>query len=197
MCIRDRHNYDREISVPSFTNAVDFEDKVRNEGDVNVPNAFEEESEEEKEDFKIKKSDAIILASKIENEFSSLEVYIFEEETSNLYVHHDILLSAFPLCLEWLPVDPASFGEDHLNKGNFVLVGSFLPEIEIWDIDVVDAIEPFHCLGGEAESGFQESKKKKVKNFKGKKNFKPGSHTDAVLSINLNTFRKYATFYLF
>jgi len=35
-----------------------------------------------------------------------LEIYIYEEELNNLYVHHDVMLSAFPLCMEWLPVIP-------------------------------------------------------------------------------------------
>lgn len=61
-------------------------------------------SDEDKEDFQIKPTDALIVAAKIENEYSSLEVYIYEEDKANLYVHHEIQLSAFPLALEWLPI---------------------------------------------------------------------------------------------
>lgn len=35
-------------------------------------------SEEEKEDYKIKNTDALIISAKIEKEFSSLEVYVYE-----------------------------------------------------------------------------------------------------------------------
>jgi len=31
-------------------------------------------------------------------------------------------------------------------------LGTFLPEIEIWDLDTIDAIEPYSTLGGEKES---------------------------------------------
>ena len=31
--------------------------------------------------------------------------------------------------------------------GNFAVIGSFLPEIEIWDLDVLDVLEPIMVLG--------------------------------------------------
>lgn len=50
-------------------------------------------------------------------------------------------------------------------KGNYVIVGTFLPEIEIWNLDVVNSIEPVMILGGEQEPTKKsiKSKKKKVK----------------------------------
>jgi len=59
----------------------------------------------------------LIVAAKIEDEFSSLEVYIYEGLKCNLYVHHEITLSAFPLCLEWLPIEFNSYTEDKCTKG--------------------------------------------------------------------------------
>lgn len=61
-----------------------------------------EDSDNEKEDLEIRPSDNILIAGKIESEFASVEVYIFEEENQNLYVHHDFILSSFPVCMEWL-----------------------------------------------------------------------------------------------
>lgn len=57
----------------------------------------------------IRTSDALIVAAKIEKEFSSLEVYVYEQEKNCLFVHHEITLSAFPLALEWLPLNPTTF----------------------------------------------------------------------------------------
>jgi len=51
------------------------------------------------------------------NEFSSLEIYIYADKKNNLFVHHDITLSAFPLAIEWLPINPASLLEQTSKKG--------------------------------------------------------------------------------
>jgi periodic tryptophan protein 1 len=99
-----------------------------------------EDSEEEKEDYTIRKTDALIVAATAEDEHSNLEVYIYDHKTSDLYVHHEILLSSYPLCLEWLPMFRGA-------RSNMVLVGSFLPEIELWDLNKEDC-EPVHVLGG-------------------------------------------------
>jgi len=76
------------------------------------PDGFDEISDEEKEDYTIKKSDAIIVGAKIQGDYSTLEVYVYEEEKCNLYVHHEIVLSAFPLCMEFLPIDPFNYTTD-------------------------------------------------------------------------------------
>eukprot|EP01015_Nassula_variabilis_P015581 TRINITY_DN2328_c0_g1_i4.p1 TRINITY_DN2328_c0_g1~~TRINITY_DN2328_c0_g1_i4.p1 ORF type:complete len:313 (-),score=62.95 TRINITY_DN2328_c0_g1_i4:132-1070(-) len=58
-------------------------------------------------------------------------------------------------------------------------------EIELWDLDLIDALEPKVTLGGsEQKAG------KKVKKFKQKKQLATDSHTDAVISLSLNPFRK-------
>ena len=82
-----------------------MEDDAEAEGKPlkHYPSDFSEDSEEEKEDFTIRKSDGIIVAATAENDFSNLEVYIYEQATSTLYVHHEIMLSAYPLCIEWIP----------------------------------------------------------------------------------------------
>lgn len=67
----------------------------------NYPDALED-SEEEKEDYTIRKSDALIVAATAENDHSNLEVYLYDHKTSDLYVHHEIILSSYPLCMEWL-----------------------------------------------------------------------------------------------
>ena len=36
-----------------------------------------------------------------------------------------------------------------MNKGNFLIVGSFLPEIEIWNLDILNKLEPAVILGEE------------------------------------------------
>ena len=57
-----------------------------------------------------------MILKNIKIEFSTLEVFIYEELKCNLYVHHEITLSAFPLCLEWLPIEFSSYNEIQLQK---------------------------------------------------------------------------------
>ncbi len=72
-------------------------------------------------------------------------------------------------------------------------VGSISPAIEIWDLDVLDAVEPLVTLGGEApaasaadgsasEGAAIKKKKKKSKVLNKHEAMKrPGSHTSASL----------------
>ncbi len=109
-------------------------------------------------------------------------MYVYEQELNNLFVHHEIMMSAFPLDIQWLRVSLGSISSGSPAKGNYAIVGSFLPEIEIWNLDLTEAIQPDVLLGGEAEP----SRKKPKKFTNQQKKFKPGSHTDAVTSLSLN-----------
>ncbi|KAJ1307800.1 hypothetical protein OPQ81_001883 [Rhizoctonia solani] len=72
----------------------------------------EDDEEAEREELKVLPADNMIVTAKTEDEISHLEVYIYNDDDENLYVHHDILLPSFPLCLEWLdfPPPPAATG---------------------------------------------------------------------------------------
>lgn len=89
-------------SVSSFGDE-DEQDKGKKKKNTwdNYPEVLED-SEEEKEDYTIRKSDALIVAATAENDHSNLEVYIYDHKSSDLYVHHEIILSSYPLCMEWL-----------------------------------------------------------------------------------------------
>ena len=66
------------------------------------------------------------------------------------------------MAIEWLDFDPGDS-----DKGNFAAIGSMLHTIDIWDLDVVDTLEPAFTLG--------PAKKKKGL-----------GHRDAVLSLAWN-----------
>merc|ERR1712238_99448 len=51
------------------------------------------------EDTNIRSDDALIVIAKAEEDFASLEIHVYEEKSGNLYVHHDLPLPTYPLCL--------------------------------------------------------------------------------------------------
>jgi periodic tryptophan protein 1 len=125
-----------------------------------------------------------------------LEVHVYDRKTGNLYVHHDIPLPAFPLCLAHGRVSSGS------TSGNFCAVGTFGPGIEVWNLDVLNALEPSCILGGEDTSAADEvmklqmmrggggspgapSKPRSSKTHR-KGGLRPGSHTDAVMALSWN-----------
>lgn len=124
-------------------------------------------------------------------DFAALEVHVYEPETGNLFVHHDIPLPAFPLALAHGDISP--YG----TAGNFCAVGTFTPGIEIWNLDVLNALEPSCILGGEDTSMADEIMRHNIINTSANKqkqkmipprasSLKVGSHTDAVMSLSWN-----------
>lgn len=131
-------------NMPIFTSELAHlkEKELGQEGDEemedNYPSEFSDSSDD-KEDYTIRKSDSLIVAATAENDHSNLEVYIYDHKTGDLYVHHEIILSSYPLCIEWL-------SNWQGQNTNHVIVGTFLPEIEIWNLDS-ESCEPTAVLG--------------------------------------------------
>lgn len=142
----------------------------------------QDEDQEEREELQILTTDNLVLATKVEEQLAQLEVYVYEDDADNLYVHHDFMLPDIPLCVEWLniPVNKPSVEKD--SAANFVAVGTMEPDIEIWDLDVVDSMYPNAILG---QGGNPEEKAKKRKKKKAKK-INDEYHIDAVLSLAAN-----------
>lgn len=125
----------------------------------------EDEKDEEREELEVLPTDNLLVIGKTEDEVSQLEAYLYSNSSNNsqnsesnertFYVHHDLMLPSFPLCLEWLDYTPASFeGAADQNQsreggeiGSFIAVGTMDPEIEIWDMDTVEGLFPSTILG--------------------------------------------------
>ena len=124
-----------------------------NKDDPNIVIGEDEELDSEVEDYEIGDTDLVILGARSDEQLSSLEAFVYEEPQDNLYPHHDIPLPVFPLCVEWLNFRPSGGG-----RGNFAAVGTFAPYIELWDLDILDALEPIAILGGAAAAAAEDDK---------------------------------------
>lgn len=146
-----------------------------------------EDGDEEREELQIISTDNLLVAAKVEDEVAHLEIYVYEDEADNLYVHHDIMLPAIPLCVEWIDLRVGQTSLDTNAKGSYVAVGTFDPDIEIWDLDTIDCMYPNAILGqGGGDSKSQNEPETKKKTRKKSKKVNDDYHVDAVLSLAAN-----------
>ncbi|CAH2099508.1 unnamed protein product [Euphydryas editha] len=161
----DFENYDQEESsdpvgigtIATLPNLGDLSEniQIRTEG-----------PDSDEEDDIIKPNDNLLLVGHVETDASVLEVYIFNKEEGSFYVHHDIILPWFPLCIEWLSHDPSD-----PQPGNLCALGGMDPVIQVWDLDIENCLEPAFKLGR------KPNKKKKTKRI---------GHKEAVLDLSWN-----------
>lgn len=178
----------------------------------NAEDEEEDDNDEENDDLEAKPFDSFIAVANTEDEFSSLEIHCYNEQEGSLYVHHDIQLPSFPLALAWSDYAGNAAGNLYIQTGqwngsndayvgSYCAVGSFDPNIEIWNLDVLDPLEPTLILKGAKV----EKKKKTKKNKKNKSSSSsttttvvnddeisggnvrnPDGHTDAVMGLGWN-----------
>lgn len=175
---------DDEPSGSLFSNIKSLAYHTDNKDDpyLTLPENGDMSDDEEREELQILATDSVVLAARIEDEVAHLEVYVYEDDADNLYVHHDVMLPAIPLCVEWVGTRPGKTGEE---GGNFAAVGTMDPEIELWDLDVVDCMYPNAVLGQNShslEAMELVTKKKKKKSKKANDAY----HVDSVLSLAAN-----------
>lgn len=157
---------------------------------------MQDPEEDERQELEILPTDNLLVAAKTEDEISQLEIYVYDENEENLYVHHDLMLPSFPLCLEWLDYPPVSDSSSRSETaptnafGNYVAVGTLDPEIEIWSLDTIDAMYPTTVLGRPDKTkahvpvalGTGKKKRKKTK----ERAKDDTCHVDAVLGLSWN-----------
>lgn len=171
----------------------------------------ENEQVEEKEELQVYPTDNMVLATRTEDDVSYLDVYVYDDgagfhsnevpqeqgdefdpdvakglvRDSSLYVHHDLMLPAFPLCVEWINYRPGS--NDNESVANFAAIGTFDPQIEIWNLDSIEKAFPDMILGEPTDNSIASLQSQKKKNKK-KSNSQhiTTHHTDAVLSMAHN-----------
>jgi len=132
-----------------------------NADDPNITINEDDDLDSEIDDYEINSTDLVLLGARSDEQLSNLEVYVYEEPVDNLYPHHDIPLPVFPLCVAWFDFHPAaaegSSSSMSRPRGNYAAVGTFAPYIEVWDLDVLDALEPVCIVGAEAAAAMADS----------------------------------------
>ncbi|KAF9007566.1 WD40-repeat-containing domain protein [Cyathus striatus] len=188
-------DYDEEDDTPvatgPFSNIKGLTYYRDNEEDPYIT-LKDDEEDAEREELEILPTDSLLVTAKTEDEISQLEIFVYDESQENLYVHHDLMLPNFPLCLEWLDFPPASSIKTRFR--NYIAVGTLDPEIEIWSLDVLEAMYPTTILGRPDETkahvpmplGTGKKKKKKTKH----REMQKGYHVDAVLSLSWNRHQR-------
>jgi periodic tryptophan protein 1 len=146
------------------------------------PYLVKDEADSDEDDMLISPNDNLIVIGKVHGDYFSLEVWVNNAADGSLYCHHDAILSTCPLVVEWVGYDP---GEQNAEVANLVAVGSMMPDIELWDLDVVNTLEPAFVLKGE-----RPPKKKKAAARAAKKVKHSPGHTDAVLGLSWNRNRR-------
>ncbi|KAJ8519064.1 hypothetical protein ONZ45_g3969 [Pleurotus djamor] len=193
----DEYDDDASTSNPGlFSNIKGLTYYKDNEEDPYIT-MKEDPEEDERQELEVYPTDNLLVVAKTEDEVSQLEIYVYDDSQDNLYVHHDLMLPNFPLCLEWLDFPPApissqapSPSNDVRQMGNYIAVGTLDPEIEIWSLDVVDPMYPDSILGRPDKTaahvpvplGTGKKKKKKTKS----RQISSAYHVDAVLSLSWN-----------
>jgi periodic tryptophan protein 1 len=156
-------------------------------------NTTQDAEDDERSELEVLPTDNLLVAAKTEDDVSQLEIYVYDESQDNLYVHHDLMLPNFPLCLEWLDFPPTSseMQTDTRPKfGNYIAVGTLDPEIEIWSLDVMESMYPDMILGRPDKTaahvpvpaGTGKKKRKKTKHRPSSDSY----HVDAVLGLSWN-----------
>lgn len=188
---------EKGATAGAFSNIRGLAVYQSNEDDpyITVKDDAEGDDEDERQDLEIYPSDNLIIAAKTEDDVSQLEAYLYAAADSNLYVHHDLMLPSFPLCLEWLDYTPARSADSTADQnsagqtGNFIAVGTMDPEIEVWSMDVVDGMYPDAILGRKAVTnefnvplGTGKKKRKQTKARVANDEY----HVDAVLGLSWN-----------
>lgn len=151
----------------------------------------DEDDDSDVDDTNLRPDDALIIVAKTEEDFASIEILCYEEMTGNVYVHHDIPLPAYPLCLAHGTINNDG------GAGSYIAVGTFEPGIEVWNADILNPLEPTVVLGGEdtsrSDARWAKSlggKSKGKPNMNQRSSLKNGSHTDAVMALSWNSVHR-------
>lgn len=133
----DDYDAEDQNDQSHYFSVIDADMKLAQEKDDYMN---DEVSDSEDEDYyDIRDNDVLFVAANVEEDACTVEVYLHDTFDGGMYVHHDFLISSYPLSLEYIP----SIGSSH----SLLAIGAFDPKIDLWELAVHDPIEPVAQLG--------------------------------------------------
>ncbi|KAH0571463.1 WD40 repeat protein [Spironucleus salmonicida] len=149
---------------------IDVNEESSSENHQQFQNCAEQfdDSDSDMDGFEYTKNDNVFVTCR-SAELGYVDVMVFNRR-GDFFLHHNYQLHYLPLSSV-----PVGFNPYTKETGNFVAISGTTNEIELFDLDVLDSIQPDLVLGGN----------KVVKNKKGKRVElqRPGSHNGSVLSL--------------
>ncbi|GHJ87398.1 hypothetical protein NliqN6_3800 [Naganishia liquefaciens] len=187
--------YDEEESrgaaMGAFSNIKGLSMYQDNNDDPYITLKDDADEEEERANLEILPTDSIILTAQTSDDLSSLNYHVYDEDNENLFVHHDHLLPAFPLCVEWLDFPSGGPSRpDGKTHGNYIAVGTMDPSIEIFDMDVLEGVYPEAILGPAAGADMVPKAKGTGKKKKRMLQTSPDHHVASVTSLSWTPFHR-------
>lgn len=146
------------------------EDPLLQMGRESVLQGVESDDDSELDDITFRETDLVFVCGR-SGEEPSLELYVYDDPKSNIYLHHDAPLISPPVSTAWLTDGSASM----------CAVSSLKPFVEIWNLDDMNSADPILLLGGCVAS--ENNARKTIKAHM----LKPESHRDAVCCVRWNT----------
>ena len=162
------NKYDIETSLSSFAqtservgDGYDMEDQA-----VSDDEDIEDESGEdfplqgavdptELDDLVLRKDDCLVVVGRVaQDDWFCVDVNVVEAGESTPYVHHDYVIPSFPLDMEWIGFGVGTADQEEASADgppSFLAVATFDVGVEVWNVDVIDAVEPAYQLGGQID----------------------------------------------
>lgn len=189
----------KKYNLENYDDDYDIDDPFSNILPIITNNSFSDSEDddylkhtnedelEEKEELKIYPNDSLIISTRSEDDFNYLDIYVYDQgeefEKTNetflrppsLYIHHDILLPEFPLCCEYINLKKVQDETNTNETFNYAAIGTFNPEIELWNLDYLNKSTPDLVLGDN-----------KIKKKKKSSKHVTTHHVDSVLSLSHN-----------
>ncbi|SCM26919.1 periodic tryptophan protein 1, putative [Plasmodium berghei] len=153
---KDQKCYSKKKQI--YSDEESSEDKKIISEDLIISNTKKYIYEDE---LNIEKTDSIILNGKIYNDVGTLELHLFNYDQYIFNIYDDTIIDNYPLCMDII-------NSSYYKNTNLVAIGTLNKDIGLWDINLMDSLEPV-CYLGNHDSNYENVYLNNKKNKKRRK----------------------------